>query len=443
MTNNLPTDSLIGFDAKEILRSIFLEVLPRVELRSSFSHVAGVLTEIQDRSRTLGQSGRTPTLISVGKAAGEMAKEVTSRCRLVNVAGLACSPYENLSALSGLETFMGGHPVPNDDSVSAARRTIELLEPLTADDLVIFLISGGGSAAFEATLEPTISTADLRATYDLLVGCGAGIEEVNAVRKHLSAVKGGRLARIAYPARQITLFVSDVPEDHDSAVASGLTMPDETTIGDTLGVLDAYKLDSKLPPAVLAALRSPDLAETPKHGDIAFTHSSFHCLVSNRDALESARHIIEARGWHCEIDTSTDELSVEASSKALFERAQELAGRHERPICVLAGGEVRSVVRGPGRGGRNQAWVLDCVPRLAGQRIAVLSAGTDGIDGNSEAAGAVADGSSLRRAQALDLDVSEAMNQSDANTFFRALQDDVVTGPTGNNVRDLRIVLAW
>ena len=443
MSQNPQSQALLGIEAKQALREVFVDVLPKVELRRSFSRVSLAMTEIQDATQDLMRENRAPTLVAIGKAAGVMTSEVISRCRMVNVSGVACSPYENLEALPTLETFVGGHPVPNEASVASAERTQKILRGLRADDLVVYLMSGGGSACFESALSRNIGVTELRATYDVLVGCGAGIEEINTVRKHLSGVKGGRLAQLAHPARQITLFVSDVPAGHESAVASGPTMPDETTVADMRRVLATYELDRQLPRAVVDLLLSDDLPETPKPGDALFRSSSFHCLVSNQDALEGARQCIRDRGWYCEINTSTDETDVEASAEALVERLEGLAATHAEPVCLLAGGEVRSVVRGPGRGGRNQAFVLHCVDRIAGRNMAVLSAGTDGIDGNSDAAGAVADGSSLSRALALGLDVAETDSQSDANTFFRTLGDDVVTGPTGNNVRDLRMLLAW
>jgi glycerate 2-kinase len=422
------------------LHEVFLQALPQIDLRRQFSRVEPILAEIHETAR-LAPVERVVRLISVGKAAVPMVEELMRRCALEKVLGLVSSPYERPGSLPGLEIFSGGHPRPNEDSLCAARRAEQVLAGLTPDDLVVFLFSGGGSAALEAPLDPAIQLSQLRTTYDVLVGCGADIVEINAVRKHLSAVKGGRLAQAAFPARQVTLYASDVPAGHDSAVASGPTMPDETTVEDARRVLRTYRLDDRLPADVRTFLHSAP--ETPKAGDPVFDRSSWHCLVSNVDAVNSVRDGCARRGWQCEVDTTTDEEPVERSVEFLLKRLDRLAKESAVPVCLIAGGEVRSIVRGAGTGGRNQAFVLECVPRIAGRRRAVLSAGTDGIDGNSDAAGAVADGQSLGRATALGLDLAATRAASDSGAFFRTLGDDLVTGPTGNNVRDIRLLLAW
>jgi hydroxypyruvate reductase len=285
---------------------------------------------------------------------------------------------------------------------------------------------------------------DVQALNRALVTCGAPIDEINAVRKHLSAVKGGRMAAAAPRAMKITLGVSDVPEGRESALGSGPTLPDPTTVEDALRVVRGYSLLEKLPASLRTKLEhSGVLPETPKAGDPAFARAHFQLLLGMRDLFHQAHHWAEAAGCVTYCDNSTDDWPLERAADSLLDQLAQLkAANPTRPVAVIADGEVSSPVTGDGVGGRNAAFVLDCVDKIAGKPIAVLSAGTDGVDGNSPAAGAVADGETLRRAQAAGLDARDYFRRSDAYNFFKPLGDAIETGPTGNNMRDLRILLA-
>jgi hydroxypyruvate reductase len=284
---------------------------------------------------------------------------------------------------------------------------------------------------------------DAQQVYRALVTCGAPIEEINAVRKHTSAVKGGRLAAGANGATKITLAVSDVPAGRETALASGPTLPDPTTIADVKRVIAKYSLYDRFPPTLRRWLDAGKMPETPKASDRAFGKSHFSLLLGMDDLFHPAHHAAEARGFLTCCDNTTDDWPVDAAAEYLLEQVEELRKTHRgQPVALIADGEVSSPVTGNGIGGRNSAFVLACVEKIAGKKIAVLSAGTDGIDGNSPAAGAVADGETLEMARAIGLDPADAFRRSDAFSFFSRFEDVIVTGPTGSNLRDLRILIA-
>jgi hydroxypyruvate reductase len=345
---------------------------------------------------------------------------------------------------SGFRTFVGGHPLPDSESLAAGRAILDLLASANERTLIFFLVSGGGSALVEQPLDPAIGLGDLQELNGLLVTCGASIGEINAVRKHLSAVKGGRLAVAAGAARKVTLAVTDVPDGQESALASGPTLPDPTTVPDACGVVTRYALLANLPACIRIKFEHPEtIPETPKAGNPAFRDAAFEILLGRHDLTHPAHRAAEAAGFFSVCDNTTDNWPVEASVEFLLNFLAAVKRENpSRPVAVIANGEVSSPVRGDGVGGRNSAFVLRCVKAIAGQRIAVLSVGTDGIDGSSPAAGALADGETLARAQALGLDPDDYFRRSDSYTFFHKLGDAIETGPTGNNLRDLRVLLA-
>jgi hydroxypyruvate reductase len=242
----------------------------------------------------------------------------------------------------------------------------------------------------------------------------------------------------------VTLFVSDVPDGQEFIVASGPTTPDKSTLDDFRRVSRIYDFHEKLPESYARLIDDRSLPATAKAGDPAFERSSWKCVLSNRDAVGAVRTFAEDAGWAVAIDNSVDDKPVPLAADRLLGGLERLQKAYpEKPACVICGGELRSPVTGDGIGGRNQAFVLECVPRIAGKNMAVMSVGTDGIDGNSEAAGAVADGKTLEKAEELGLDPELHAQDSDSNSFFKMLDDDIVTGPTGNNVRDIRVLLSW
>jgi glycerate 2-kinase len=308
---------------------------------------------------------------------------------------------------------------------------------------VFFLLSGGGSALVELPLDGRQTLEDVRQLHRALVTCGAPIEAINTIRKHVSAVKGGRLAVAAGRAMKITLAVSDVPVGKESALASGPTLPDLTTIADMQPVIEKFALRDKLPASLLRWMDEGEMPETPKEGDAAFANAHFSLLLGLDDLFHPAHHATEAKGFVACCDNTTDDWPVEKAAEYLLAQLEEV--RRANPgkrVAVIADGEVSSPVRGKGIGGRNAAFVLACVKKIAGKKIAVLSAGTDGVDGNSPAAGAVADGETLERGQAIGLNARYMFRESDSYSYFARLGDTIITGPTGNNLRDLRILLS-
>lgn len=324
----------------------------------------------------------------------------------------------------------------------AGRAILDRLARCDEDSLIFFLISGGGSSLVEQPLDPAWTLSDFRTLHSALVTCGASIEEINVIRKHVSATKGGRLATAAPDARKVTLAVSDVPIGEESALASGPTLPDPSTMQDARRIAREYGLLEKLPPRLRAAFEQGEFAETPKAGLPAFARAHFVRILAEHELMHAAHHACEAEGYVCVCDNTTDNWPVEKAAEHLLGLLK--SQKRENPgnrVAVLADGELSSPVMGSGIGGRNSAFVLACVPKIIGEAITVLSAGTDGIDGNSPAAGAVADGETMSRASTAGLLPHEFFSRSDAYTFFERIGDAVVTGPTGNNLRDLRILL--
>jgi glycerate 2-kinase len=343
----------------------------------------------------------------------------------------------------GVRAIAGGHPLPNEGSLAAGRAILDLLAGMESRDLVFFLLSGGGSALVETPLDPQVTLDEIRELNRTLVLCGASIEEINAVRKHLSAVKGGRMAVAASAAMKVTLAITDVPDGQESALASGPTLPDPTTVHDACEVVARYDLLPRLPARIRAQFESPaSIEETPKAGHPAFARSAFQIVLGRDDLFHPAHHAAEAAQFLSVCDNSTDDWPLSRATDFLLGQLAELKRANpDRHVAVIADGEISSPVTGNGVGGRNSAFVLDCVEKIAGWRIAVLSVGTDGVDGSSPAAGAAANGETLARARALGLDPAEYFRRSDSYTFFERLGDAVITGPTGNNLRDLRILL--
>lgn len=379
--------------------------------------------------------------VSIGKAAHSMVQALTGQVG-GSLDGIVATPVVPESQVHGFRYFLGGHPTPNEESIRAAEAILKSVAAQNASSLMLFLISGGGSAVAEKPVDDEISLPDLVATYRALVLSGARISKINAIRKHLSAIKGGRLAKTAYPAQQVSLLVSDVPDSAPDALASGPTMPDSTSVEDCYEITEKYGLLKQFPPAVSELFRRHVLEETPKSDDPAFHRARWWTLLSNKSAVDEAGVAATSLGFAVEVDNTCDDWEYDRAADYLLGRVRELHENVSR-VCLISGGEVTVKVTNGGIGGRNQQFALACAEKIAGENIAVLSAGTDGIDGNSPAAGAVADGTTLERANAKRLDPAVALARFDAYAFFEALGDAIVTGPTGNNLRDLRILLAY
>jgi hydroxypyruvate reductase len=431
---------------KQIARQIFLEALKSIDIPTTMERklqFEGSRLVLPDTTIDLARFSRV-LVIGIGKASHAMAGSLaTILPNRISPTGVVVAPTDPAAALPDFEYFLGGHPLPNADSWRAGEAVLRLLRTCDERALAFFLLSGGGSALFEVPLNPDMTLEDVRAVHRALVTCGAPIDAMNTVRRHLSAVKGGRLAVAAGPAAKVTLAATDVPVGKEAALASGPTLPDPTTIADVERIFGQYELRKRLPAALLRWLDAGLMPETPKSHDPAFTNSHFLLLLGMEDLFHAAHHAAEAHGYLSCCDNSTDDWGVEKAADNLLLQLEEWkrSNRGQR-VALIADGELSSPVSGNGVGGRNSAFVLACVEKIAGQKVTVLSAGTDGIDGNSPAAGAVADGETLARAKALGFDPAAAFRQSDAYSFFARLDDAITTGPTGNNLRDLRLLLA-
>jgi glycerate 2-kinase len=382
-------------------------------------------------------------VISIGKAGHTMVEALARQTGDSALEGIVASSVAPEKQIRGFRYFHGGHPMPNAESVRAASAILTALQAQTAASLVIFMLSGGGSSIVEKPIDDEVTLDDLIATYRTLVHSGAPISEINIIRKHVSAVKGGRLAQAAFPAQQVSLLVSDVPDNTLDALASGPTMPDSTSVEDCYRIAEKHGLLPPLPNSTRELFERHALDETPKSDDQAFTRSRWWTVLSNATAIEQAKIAAERAGFTVHTDNSCDDWDYERSAEYLLRRLREIKQKTNGPICLLSGGEVTVKVTNGGTGGRNQQFALSYAEKIQGESITVLSAGTDGIDGNSPAAGAVVDGTTIARAQSAGLDAKKALTRFDAYPFFKTLGDAIETGPTGNNLRDLRILLAY
>ena len=433
----------LAIEMRVLARHLFEHALAESSIDRAFQRQVicerGVLRVCEDLY-DLHSYGRV-FVVSVGKAAHTMVNALQMQAG-DRFEGIVASSVEPAAQLHGFRYFLGGHPMPNQESIRAAEAILKSLSAQNAASLVIFMLSGGGSSIAEKPIDDEISLPDLIATYRVLVHSGAPIAEINAIRKHLSALKGGRLAQAAYPAQQVSIFVSDVPDSTPDALASGPTMPDSTTVADCHAIAAKYGMAGEFPESVRELFQRHALEETPKSDDPAFTRSRWWTVLSNASLLEECKLEAQRNGFTVEVDNSCDDWDYARAADYLLGRLHELKKKSER-ICLISGGEVTVKVANGGVGGRNQQFALACAQKITGENITVLSAGTDGIDGNSPAAGAVVDGTTVERANSRGLDLRAHLDGFNAYPFFVSLGDAIVTGATGNNLRDLRILLAY
>ena len=443
MTNSSSEDNEVRAEMRAAARHIFDSALAESSIANAFRKHAtcekGILRVCEDLY-DLNSYNRI-FVVSIGKAAHGMVSALTEQAG-ERFEGIVVTAPEPSSHLRGFRYFFGGHPLPNAESIRAADAVLKSLAAQTASSLVIYLLSGGGSSMLEKPLDDSISLDDLIKTYRVLVHSGASIAEINAIRKHLSAVKGGRLAQAAGQAQQVSLLVSDVPDGTPDALASGPTMPDSTTVEDCYRIATQYKMQDDFPESVKELFELRALDETPKSDDFEFHRSRWCTVLSNSILLEQAKRHAEHLGFAVTIDNSCDDWEYDRAAKYLLGRLRELRQQSDR-VCLLSGGEVTVKVTNGGTGGRNQQFALACAQQIGGEKITVLSAGTDGIDGNSPAAGAIVDGTTVARSQKNGKESKAYLAAFDAFPFFETLEDAIVTGPTGNNLRDLRIFLAY
>jgi hydroxypyruvate reductase len=414
---------------------------PRIFLTSLFSAAVAAA----DPERTIRDhlpekpKGRT-IVIGAGKGSAQMARAL-EKAWDGPLEGVVVTRYGFAAPCERIEIIEAAHPVPDAAGLRASRRLLEAVSGLSEDDLVIALISGGGSALLPSppgglTLEDEI------AVNKALLASGAPISAMNTVRKHLSSIKGGRLAAAAWPARVVSLIVSDIPGDNPAFVASGPTVPDGATRQDALAIVETYGLD--LPPAVLKHLRS-EAADAPKPDDPRFCRHEVHIIASAAVSLEAAA--AEAKRQGIEAAILSDSIEGEAREVGQVHAAivREVAARNRpfrKPVVILSGGETTVTIRGDGRGGRNSEFLLSFATGIGGtQGIFALAADTDGVDGSEDNAGAFCDSSTVTRLRAKGLDPKAFLANNDAWSAFDAIGDLFVPGPTGTNVNDFRAIL--
>lgn len=431
-------------------KSIFLDTLHHLTITEALRthvhnqgetfHIGGLAYELQNFHRVV--------VISVGKAAASMWEALLPELEAVLKRGQAIEaivvgPTMLQKEGHKVRFFLGGHPLPDQTSLDAADAVLKLL--VSCDDrcLVLFLISGGASAMIEKALDSSFTVEETAQFYRVLIQSGLPITQMNALRKHFSQVKGGRLAVAAQQATQCTLLISDVPGNELHIVGSGPSLPDPSTVEDCRRIiannLDALNFSGNL----LAFFKDPELEETPKADHPAFRNSSWISLLSSDDLCRFAGEIAARLGFHVVVDNRCDDWDYKDAASYLLGRLQELCRQHSR-ICLISVGEVTvQLPSAQGIGGRNQQFVLECSRLIVEQNIkaTVFSGGSDGVDGNSPAAGAVCDETTMTRAVSKGLDIITGLEQFDSFPIFRALDDAIITGPTGNNVRDLRILL--
>jgi len=411
-----------------------------------FVSLAGDTLRVGDRTYDLNAFDRV-LVVGAGKASVRMGVALESILGDRLSGGVVNTKYGHSEPLAHIRIVECGHPVPDEAGVAGTRRILDLLARADERTLVIGLISGGGSALMPA---PTagITLEEKQETTRLLLGCGANIVELNAIRKHLSAVKGGGLARAAFPASVVALMLSDVIGDPLDVIASGPTVPDTSTFKTCLEILEKYELVDKLPAAVRGRFEAGlkgEIPDTSKPGDEALGRCQNLVVGSNGLAVASAGARAGELGYRTLVLSSRVEGEAREVVHVYTAIAKEIVTTKApiaAPACVIAGGETTVTVRGKGKGGRNQELVLSGAMQLAGwDRVVLFSGGTDGTDGPTDAAGAVADGKTIARAEAAGMSAVSFIKNNDAYPFFAALDDLVMTGPTGTNVADVAFVM--
>lgn len=436
--------------AKEIFGKAVAAVNPSEALKKSVHIQNGHLTiqvhGVSKYSFDLNQFHRV-FLIGTGKASASMAQAIEEIFKDHLTSGVITTKTGHGLPLKKTEVIEAGHPLPDQKGIEGARKIQSLLKDSGEKDLILFLISGGGSALLPLPVDGT-SLAEKKKTTQLLLDCGADIVEINTIRKHISQTKGGWLARWAYPSTVITFILSDVVGDPLDSIASGPTVPDPSTFGEAWETLEKYDLIQKVPASVRNHLLSgkvKKIEETPKPGDVVFNKIHNILIGSNIIALQAAEKEASSLGFNTLILSSS--IVGETREAALFHGAlakEVISSGHPlpKPACIISGGETTVTIKGKGKGGRNQEFVIAGAFEIQNlDKVVLLSGGTDGTDGPTDAAGAIADHTTIKRAQLLGLDAKAHLNNNNAYPFFQKLGDLLMTGPTQTNVMDVRIIL--
>ncbi len=435
---------------REAGRAIFAAAMQAVDVRAAVKrHVAVRDGVLHLAEQTIASHGIDWVLVvAMGKAAVPMFEAAIESLSGIPYKAVVIAPPETLPAgmcdSPDVRFLWGVHPTPSIHSLHAADALLELLASTTERTVVLFLVSGGASAMVERPLDTAITLDDLAVFSRALVGSGLNITEINTLRKHLSAVKGGRLAQAAAAAAmQCTLLISDVPAASPDAIASGPSLPDSTTVSDARRLFTRLQQAGPAPSSIVRWFENAALPETPKSGDEAFARAHWRTVLSSEHLAQTAVQAAEAAGFYAVIDNTCDDWEYRDAGRYLLERALQLAIQYGR-VCLVSVGEIAvAVPRHAGEGGRNQQFALWCATELARRHLnaAVLSAGSDGIDGQSNAAGAVCDESTMARAAAAGYNIEDTLASFHSAPLLRATADTIHTGPTGNNLRDVRLVL--
>jgi glycerate 2-kinase len=434
---------------REDARAIFNSGLQAVEPGAAIKRYCRVEADqlIVDRQTYDLRGYRRIVIIGAGKATAPMAAAIESLLADRISDGLINVKYGHVARLQHIHLVEAGHPVPDQNGQEGARRMLRLAQMAGSQDLVICLISGGGSALLPLPADG-LHFEDKQTTIKVLIACGATIHEINAIRKHISAIKGGRLALAAYPATLISLILSDVVGDDLDVIASGPTVADSSTFQDCLKIIERHRIETQLPTSILRHLQAGaagEIAETPTADDPAFRKTQNLVVASNIEAILASRQKAEELGYQTLVLSSMiegDTRTVARVHGAIAREIVKTGNPVSPPACILSGGETTVQVTGSGLGGRNQEFALAAALDIAGCRdIVLLSGGTDGTDGPTDAAGAIADTGTIQRAAKMDLDTERYLTDNDSYHFFEKIEDLLITGPTNTNVMDLRIVL--
>ena len=427
-------------DARRILDAALAAADPRDAVLRALRREGDALTVAGERVEPTGVE--RVLIVGAGKAAAGMARAALEVLGDRVAGGSITVPHGGRAELPGIDVLEAAHPVPDTHGLAAGVAALEVARSAGERDLVLCLLSGGASALWPCP-PAEVALSDVGEVTAALLRAGAEIGETNAVRKHLSRMAGGWLARAAAPARLVTLAISDVVGSPLDVIGSGPGVPDTTTFAQAVAVLRKHRVPA--PEAVMAHLQAGAagmMPETPKPGDPAFRRASAHVVASVRDALAGAALAAEELGYRAEIVASDLQGEARDAARGIAALARRRRGEHEAPLALLFGGETTVTVRGEGRGGRNQELALALALEIAGEYGTVAATlGTDGVDGPTPAAGAVVDSGTVARARERGADARASLDRNDSHTFFRATGELVVTGPTGTNVGDVVLVL--
>ncbi len=435
---------------KKIYRAAIEAVNPEKALASCLSLDKGILKVCSNRKTVeTFDLNRFKKIIVVGagKATASMAKAIEDILGTRITHGCIIVKYGYTRTLFAIETIEAAHPLPDQNSIAGAKQIKQLLEDASVDDLVISLISGGGSALL--SLPPAnLSLEEKQCATDLLIKSGAAIHEINVVRRHLSLVKGGNLARAAYPSTVLNLMVSDVVGDKIDVIASGPFVHDDSSFSDALGVLGKFNLIRRIPPGALAHITEGahnELNKTDDRNDNKLAKTTHLIIASNILCLEAAKQTAEDLGYNSIILSSAIEGDTREAAAWHSRIAMEVTASSNplmAPACIISGGETTVRVMGSGKGGRNMEFAMQAASFIDGfENIMIASIGTDGTDGPTDAAGAMAHGFTMKNAAGMGLDINQYLQNNDSYHFFKSLGDLIVTGPTHTNVMDIRIIL--